>query len=54
MPMIFKIAAKYGKDPDEILEWHLDKVYTDVLIDFEAGEYQKDLKKIMDEAKPVT
>lgn len=48
MMTVMTLAEKFGRDPDEILQWDYGKVFGLLYADLEGFKYQKNYRKVME------
>lgn len=48
MMTVMTLAEKFGKDPDEILQWEYGKVFGLLYADLEGFKYQRNYRKVIE------
>lgn len=48
MMTVMTLAEKFGKDPDEILQWEYGKVFGLLFADLESFKYQRNYRKVIE------
>ena len=48
MMTVMALAEKFGKDPDEILQWEYGKVFGLLYADLESFKYQRNYRKVIE------
>ncbi len=48
MMTVMTLAEKFGKDPDEILQWEYGKVFGLLYADLESFKYQRNYRKVIE------